>query len=93
MQTSSTSLRELQGRSTTLCGYAAISFSDLEGLSFGRACASSVFVSYPVMSVDTIRRKKPVFYYSKTFGVMKMVTEKFLLHGLLDSLQEVLVLL
>lgn len=94
MQTSSTSLTELHRHSTTLRGYAvaASSFSDLEDLSFGRACGSSVFVSYRVISVDTIRMIK-VFYYGKTFGVMKMVTEKFLPYGLLDSLQEALVLL
>lgn len=47
-----------------------------------------MFVSYPVISADTIRTIE-VFYYAKTFGVMKMVTEKFLPYGL----QEVLVLL
>lgn len=91
MQTSSTSLIDLRGHPDTLCGYAAVSFGDLEVLVFGRACGSSMFVLFLAISVDTIGRKKnqnqnPVFYYGKAFGVMKIQTEKFLPHGLLDSL-------
>lgn len=89
MQTSSTSLIDLRGHPDTLCGYAAISFGDVEVLVFGRACGSSMFVLFLAISVDTIGRKqkqKPVFYCGKVLGVMKMPTEKFLPHGLLDSL-------
>lgn len=57
MQTSSTSLIDLRGHPDTLCGYAAISFGDLEVLVFGRACGSSMFVLFLAISVGRDKNK------------------------------------